>query len=67
MKKRVSVPSIRSAIQMVDDLTLFAQVTLEDEELVTTLNSACRLLQEKRLQCLKQKNISDYLSWAKNV
>ena len=56
-EKRVSVPSIRAAIQMVDELTLFAQVTLEDEELVTTLNSACRLLQEKRLQCLKQKTL----------
>ena len=53
--KRVSVPSILGAIQMIDELTLFAQVTLEDEELDTTLNSVCRLLQEERLQCLKQK------------
>ena len=32
-EKRVSVPSIRAAIQMEDELTLFAQVTLEDENL----------------------------------
>ena len=54
-EKTVSVPSIRAAIQMIDELTLFVQVTLEDEELDTTLNSVCRLLQEKRVQCLKQK------------
>ena len=48
-EKTVSVPSIRAAIQMIDELTLFAH------ELDTTLNSICRLLQEKRLLCLKQK------------
>ena len=66
-EKRVSVPSIRAAIQMVDELTLFAQATLEDKELVTTFNSASRLLQEKRFHCLKQNNISDYFSWAKKL
>ena len=35
-EKRVSVPSIRATIQMIDELTLFAQVTLEEEELDTT-------------------------------
>ena len=36
--KRGSVPSIRAAIQMVDELTLFVQATLEDGELVTMLD-----------------------------
>ena len=65
-EKRVSVPSIRAAIQ-IDELTLFAQFTLEDGELVTMLNSACRLLQEKKLQCLKEENIIDYFSRAKKL
>ena len=66
-EKRVSVPSIRADIQMVDELALFAQFTLEDGELVTMLNSARRLLQEKRLQCLKEENIIDYFSRAKKL
>ena len=44
-EKRVNVPSIRGAIQMVDESTLFAQVTPKDKEPLTTSNSTCRLLQ----------------------
>ena len=64
-EKSVSVPGIHAAVQMVDELALFALVTLGDEALVTALNSTCRLLQDKRFQCLKQKSISNYFSQTK--
>ena len=47
-------PTIRAAIQMVDELTQFAQNSLEDEQLFISLNSVCRLLKEIILR-LKQE------------
>ena len=47
-------PTIRAAIQMVDELTQFAQNSLEDQQLFMSLYSIFRLLKD-RIQLLKQQ------------
>ena len=44
---------------MADELTQFVQDSLEDEELVMSLNSVGRLLQEKT-PASQEENIKDY-------
>ena len=60
-ERTVKAPTIRVAIQMVDELMQFAQDSLENEEIAIFVNLVWRLLQEKRLYRLKQKHINDYL------
>ena len=59
-EKTLKFPTIRVAIEMVDELKQSAQDSLEDEEVVISLNSVWRLLREKLLQRLNQKNVNDY-------
>ena len=59
-EKTLKFPTIRVAIEMVDELKQSAQDSLEDEEVVISLNSVWRLLREKLLQRLNQKKVNDY-------
>ena len=59
-EKALTFPTSRSAIQLVDELTQFAWDSVEEEELVTSLNSVCRLHKERRTKRFNQKNIRDY-------
>ena len=45
---------------MMDDLTDFAEIRFQDESLVSSLNNVCCLMQNLRIQNLRQKCISDF-------
>ena len=52
--------SFSEAIGMMDDLNDFAERRLQDESLVSSLNKVCCLMQNLRIQNLRQKRISDF-------
>ena len=58
--RRLKFPTIRVAIQILDELRKVAQNCLEYYELIIFTSSVYRLLKEKRIQRIMQRTIKDY-------
>ena len=61
-EKTLKFPTIRVSIQMVDELTQFAQDSLEDEELVIPLNPVWRLFKKNYSSTSSRKTLEYFLS-----